>query len=218
MPHFRSAATLMAAAFTLSLAACGSGAEEGVTTASSATPEASSPSTSPTAEASSSAQVAEGDFTPEGAQLAVGDSALVPCGVNKGGMAEVTITVTSIDMGAPEDLAPLNLGDRAAGMTPYYVRMTVVGGTGSEALPYQSFGDIDGLLGDGSRAGSLIVMGDFAQCDGGSFPKDFAAGSSFETCVPFLAAGDAAVTGAQWQDDYGDGAYQDAQTAVTWTS
>ena len=75
MPHFRSAATLMAAAFTLSLAACGSGAEEGVTTASSATPEASSPSTSPTAEASSSAQVAEGDFTPEGAQLAVGPPA-----------------------------------------------------------------------------------------------------------------------------------------------
>lgn len=138
--------------------------------------------------------------------------------MNKGGTVEVTITVTSIDKGEPADLTPLNLGDRAAGMTPYYVRMTVEGGTGAEALPYQSFGDIDGLLGDGSRAGSLIVVGDFAQCDGGSFPKDFAAGASFETCVPFLAAGDAAVTGAQWQDDYGDGAYQDAQTAVTWTS
>lgn len=216
MSRFRSAATLTAAALTLSLAACGSGTDESVTTPSSATPEASSPSTTPTA--SSSEASPEGDFTPEGAELAVGDSARVPYGVNKGGTAEVTITVTSIDKGEPADLTPLNLGDRAAGMTPYYVRMTVEGGTGAEALPYQSFGDIDGLLGDGSRAGSLIVVGDFAQCDGGSFPKDFAAGASFETCVPFLAAGDAAVTGAQWQDDYGDGAYQDAQTAVTWTS
>ena len=32
---------------------------------------------------------------------------------HKGGMAEVTITVTSIDKGAPEDLAPLNLGATA---------------------------------------------------------------------------------------------------------
>ena len=60
-------------------------------------------------------------------------------------------------------------------------------------------------------------MGDFAQCDGDRFPKDFTQGATLEACVPFLASGDAAVTGAVWQNSFGE-TYQDKSTGVTWTS
>lgn len=105
--------------------------------------------------------------------------------------------MTAIDVGTEAELAPLELGDQVAGLTPYYVRATVTNESGLR-FPFASFPAPRGLLGDGGLAQSVSVNGDFAPCDSGSAPQDFiAAGDSFEICGLSLAGPGSMVTGAQ---------------------
>lgn len=147
----------------------------------------------------------EGGDLPEGAtapgtKLAFGESATVNYAYgDEGGLMKVT--VTSIDKGKPEDLDALDLGDQAAGLTPYYINVDIEGvDATSEKLTYASLGGaIDGLLGDGSGAQTLSIIGNFEPCNEEDF-GEFDADSKVSTCVPYLASGDAKVESAKWAD------------------
>lgn len=178
---------------------------------------AASESPAPTAEATTSAPAssapanpaAAGEVTAPGTELKIGDTATVSYENYDGVTGLITLTVTSIDKGTEADLAPLNLGDKAAGMTPYYVRATITSADDAAAgLKYLSIdGDFDGLLKDGSKATPLTVIGSWAACESDTGPGEFTKGTSFDICAPALASGNAEVVGAQYRPS--DGEYYD---------
>lgn len=201
----------------LGLTGCSGG---GSTPISSGTTNASSSPTvtSPTASASPSTpspsrSALAGDFTKEGTQLRIGEVATIPYDYAKK-TATLKVAVEKIEKGTEADLAPLQLGDKAKGMTPFYVRVSITGGEKANDMAFSSLSGIHGLLADGSMATPVYVMGSFDRCSDDSFPKDFAEGKTVQSCYVFVASGSAQVTGARWQ---GSGkAYSDTKTGLTW--
>ncbi len=163
---------------------------------------ASASSAQPTSSAAAGASGV--GLTKPGTTLKVGERAVVPFEYAdyKGTLG---LTVTSIDKGDPADLAALQLGDRAAGMTPYYVRITVdnEGGTDLSNVFVHGW---DGLLADGDQAQAVSVIGSFDKCDDSGANDGFTTkGATFQMCHLALAGQGTAVTAAQ----YGDGDYSD---------
>jgi hypothetical protein len=212
-----------AVAGALVLSACG--AEEPDSTAATVVPDSSSeaeptPATTPAEDATPPGGSAE--LTPQGTELALGDKAVVPFRAG-GEEGLVGVTITKIDKGAAADLAPLQLGARADGYVPYYVRITVTNETGGD-WGGTSLVSLQGLLTDGTEAGGVYsVPGSFAPCAKGSAGDDFvAAGASYETCTLALAPEPAEVTGVAYEvDTYDDAAPDGAQAdyaaePITW--
>ncbi|MEV7600427.1 hypothetical protein AB0O91_23935 [Kitasatospora sp. NPDC089797] len=136
-----------------------------------------------------------------GTTLKIGAAATVPfsSGSTKG---TVSLAVTSIDKGDPADLAPLKLGDKAAGMVPYYVRFKVTNAGGTD-LSFASLTQVKGTLPDGSEASEVMLIGTFDKCPHPSFPKGFTNGQSVTSCVLALAPQATKVTGAEyWGEPY----------------
>ncbi|MEC3975113.1 hypothetical protein [Amycolatopsis sp. H20-H5] len=189
------------AAAVLAVAGC-STAKDGVPSAAlssapTATSGAGSASATPTEQASTG-----GDFTKQGSKLKLGDKAVVPFKSSEK-TGSLGITVKAIEKGAESDLAELKLGDKAKGMTPYYVRVVISNESGTD-FAYSSLSGVDGTLADGSEAQGVSVIGKFEKCDSGSAKKDFTTkGATYESCELALATGTAAVTGAS----YGSGSY-----------
>ncbi|MFJ8472016.1 hypothetical protein [Kitasatospora sp. NPDC094011] len=136
-----------------------------------------------------------------GSTVKIGTAATIPfsSGSTKG---TVSLAVTSIDKGDPADLTPLKLGDKAAGMVPYYVNFKVTN-TGSTDLSFASLTQVKGLLPDGSEASEVMLIGTFDKCPHPSFPKGFTNGQSITSCVLALAPQATKVTGAEyWGEPY----------------
>ncbi|MFE2975076.1 hypothetical protein [Streptomyces sp. NPDC059258] len=202
------------------LSAC-SGDEEGTaaqdspsasaTASASASASASPSSETPAADDSSDggAAPAEGDITAPGTELKLGERAVVPFRYTSDKKGTIAVTVTAIEKGAESDMAAF--GDKAKGMTPYFIKMKVenVGGTD---LSYASL-KLDGVLEGGAGTG-VILMGDIpGKCERETAPREFTAkGASYETCS-LAATKTAPVTGAEF--DEGD-TYSDSP--VVWTS
>lgn len=145
-----------------------------------------------------------GTYTKESAALKLGQMATVPYTLSKV-TGPIGITVTKIDKGVPADLAPLKLGDKANGLTPYYIRITVTNVAGGP-FAYSSVPSTDGILGDGSEATNVISFGRFAKCDSRSAGRDFTTkGATYETCRLALAGPGAAVVGANYSSSYSGG-------------
>ena len=138
--------TALAALALAGLVAGCSGSDSGTATpdTSSATTTSAAPSSSAassSAEETSSAagsttaapSAPVGDFTPKGTTLALGEQATVPF-ESSDVTGAVGVTVDRIDAGTPADLEPLDLGDRAAGLTPFYVRRSEERRVGKECL------------------------------------------------------------------------------------
>ncbi|MFF0258181.1 hypothetical protein ACFYR2_05055 [Streptomyces microflavus] len=195
----------------LALSAC-DGGEEGQ--AAQDSPTASAPSTasseSPAADDNSAddgGTPAEGDVAAPGTELKIGDRAVLPFEYTSDKKGTIAVTVTAIEKGAEADMAAF--GEKAKGMTPYFIRMKVenVGGTD---LSYASL-KLDGVLEGGAGTG-VILMGDIpGKCDNETAPTEFKTkGASYETCALSATKG-APVTGAEF--DEGD-AYSDSP--VVW--
>ncbi|WP_328898642.1 hypothetical protein OHR86_00560 [Streptomyces sp. NBC_00441] len=139
-------------------------------------PSSESPSADPSDDAGSKPS---GDVAAPGAKFKVGDRAVVPFKYGTDKKGTVAITVTAIEKGTEADMAPF--GDKAKGMTPYYIRMKVenVGGTD---LSYSSL-RLRGKLAGGAPTG-VILIGDLpGKCDSETAPRDFTTkGASYETC------------------------------------
>ncbi|MDG9682627.1 hypothetical protein QC334_07710 [Streptomyces sp. DH18] len=176
----------------------------------SAPSEPSEPSSeSPAADGGDAAAGGEGDATAPGAELKVGDRAVLPFAYTSDKKGTIAVTVTAIEKGAEADMAAF--GDKAKGMTPYFIKMKVenVGGTD---LSYASL-KLDGVLEGGAGTG-IVLIGDLpGKCDRESAPREFTTkGASYETCSLTATKG-APVTAAQF--DEGD-AYSDSP--VVWTN
>lgn len=215
----------VAVAGALVLSACGGDAESAdpTTTDTTTTEEAATtPAESTTPSESTSPGAGAAELTPQGTELAMGDKAVVPFHAS-GEKGLVGVTITKIDKGAPADLAPLKLGPRADGLTPYYIRTTVSNESGTD-FAGSSLVSLNGLLADGSEAGGVYsVPSSFAPCGKGSAGDDFVtAGTTYETCTIALAQEGAEVTGASYDvDAYDDAAPEGAKAdyaaePITW--
>lgn len=173
-------------------------------------PDSSAPSSESPADDSgdSGAAPADGDVTAPGTKLKVGDRAVLPFEYTSDKKGTIAVTVTAIEKGAESDMAAF--GDKAKGMTPYFIKMKVenVGGTD---LSYASL-KLDGVLEGGAGTG-VVLIGDIpGKCDRETAPREFTTkGASYETCA-LSATKSAPVTGAEF--DEGD-AYRGSP--VVWT-
>ncbi|MGK3207900.1 hypothetical protein [Amycolatopsis sp. MEPSY49] len=191
MKHVRTTA-LLACAAALLLSACGGESGQAAPAAPTSAPTAA-------AESSTAAAAPAGDVTKPGTELKLGERAVVPFkyGTNKSGT--IAITVTAIDKGDNADLA--KYGDKAKGITPYYLRATVENVDGAD-LAYSSV-SLRALGSDGRSTG-VIITGSTDQCKSGTAGKDFTtAGAKFETCTLQGAREGATVEAATF--DKGDG-------------
>lgn len=138
------------------------------------------------------------DVTAPGTELAIGDTAVLPLTYGTDGTATVEVTVTGIREGKSADLEAADVKN-AADYTPFYIDLDMeilaVGDDGFGS--YTPGSDFDGLTGS-TRAGSLIIFGDFAPCDNGGFEFDSAVGDTAEGCVPALATKGSVVDGVQF--------------------
>lgn len=183
----------LAVAGTLALTGCKNGNEDPLpvqTAPSSAQPSASAspePSSEPSSgPATSGAPAGAAGTAKSGQTFRIGETARVPFsyGSNKGGT--IDLTVTAIEQGNPADLDALKLGDQVKGKIPYYIRYSVEN-VGSTDLSYSSVGHMRGLLGDGTEAQGLSIIGTFEKCPNNSLPKGFTNGQKQTSCAVALA-------------------------------
>ncbi|MFF7010371.1 hypothetical protein ACFY9Y_33995 [Streptomyces fimicarius] len=184
--------------------------ESPAASASASAPASSGPSSeSPTDDSGNGGEAPAGDVTAPGTKLKTGDRAVLPFRYTSDKQGTIAVTVTAIEKGAESDMAAF--GDKAKGMTPYFIKMKVenVGGTD---LSYASL-KLDGVL-DGGAGTGVILMGDIpGKCDRETAPRDFTTkGATYETCS-LAATKTAPVTGAEY--DEGD-TYSDSP--VIWTN
>ncbi|MFJ3726598.1 hypothetical protein ACIPYQ_29100 [Streptomyces sp. NPDC090045] len=187
-------AVVLAVAGTLALTGCKNGNEELPPAQPSGSASAGAPSASPAAPSGSASPTTGGSEAPAGANgtaksgqtFKIGEAAEIPFsyGSNKGG--QIALTVTAIEQGDPADLDVLKLGDKVKGMIPYYIRYSVKN-TGTTDLSHSSVTQVKGLLGDGTEAQRLSVIGKFEKCPTESLPKGFVNGQTQTTCVVALA-------------------------------
>lgn len=179
--------------------------------ASAPAPASSAPSSeSPAADSGDdSAPPAEGDVAAPGTELKVGDRAVLPFEYTSEKKGTIAVTVTAIEKGAEADMAAF--GEKAKGMTPYFIKMKVenVGGTD---LAYASL-KLDGVLEGGAGTG-VVLFGDIpGKCDREAAPTEFTTkGASYETCA-LSATKSSPIIGAAFKE--GD-AYRDSP--VVWTN
>lgn len=206
----------------LVLSACGSEEDAATPTTSAEPPSSTVETTTSTEESASTPAEGTAEYTPQGTELAMGDKAVVPF-ESRGEKGLVGVTITKIDKGAPADLAPLELGARAEGYTPYYIRITVSNESGG-AWGGSSIVSLKGLLADGKESGGVYsVPSSFTPCPKGSAGDDFTAvGATYETCTLALAPEGAEVTGVAYGvDTYDDAAPEGSKTdyetePITW--
>jgi len=151
----------------------------------------------------------EGDVTAPGTELKVGDRAVLPFEYTSEKKGTIAVTVTAIEKGTEADMAAF--GDKAKGMTPYFIKMKVenVGGTD---MSYASL-KLNGVVEGGGSTG-VVLVGDIpGKCDNETAPTEFTTkGASYETCSLSATEG-TPVTAAEFDegDEYSDG-------PVVWTS
>lgn len=148
-----------------------------------------------------------GAVTAPGTEFSIGDTAVLPLTYGTDGTATVEVTVTGIREGTAADLEAAKVDD-AADYTPFYIDLDMkILSVGAEGFGgYSAGSDFDGLIGS-QKAGSLIVIGDFAPCDGDGFDYDSAAGDTATGCVPALATKGSVVDGVQFAGGGDDSPY-----------
>jgi hypothetical protein len=139
------------------------------------------------------------ELTPEGTELAIGDSATIP---HDDGEGAIAVTVDGITAGTPEELAELELQGGETGDLQY-VALTVTNvdapaDAGSYAPGSSS---LFALQDDGQPATPVAEFSTFEPCENED-PSELAAGESFTTCLIFLASSGVPVTSVQFAAEY----------------
>lgn len=140
----------------------------------------------------------EVEYTAPGAELKIGDKAVVPykSGTEQGALG---ITVTAVEKGTAADIAELR--EDTKGAVPYFVRYTVTNESGND-FSYVSSVAISGILSDGTSSGGIIGGNGVAKCEQGEAGDDFVtAGATFEGCQIALSPEAYPVAGAEYDDD-----------------
>lgn len=195
----------------LGLSACGGDDEKPVAQELPSAPASPAPISESAADDSGddSSAPPEGDTAAPGTNLKVGDTAVLPFEYTSEKKGTIAVTVTAIEKGTEADMAAF--GEKAKGMTPYFIKMKVenVGGTD---LSYASL-KLNGALEGGTGTG-VVLMGDIpGKCDNETAPTEFTSkGASYETCSLTATSGSPVVAATYDEgDDYRD-------DPVVWTS
>ncbi|MEO3875773.1 hypothetical protein ABGB18_43920 [Nonomuraea sp. B12E4] len=143
-----------------------------------------------------SGQATRAETTATGTRLKAGQRAVIP--YRKG---TIGVTVTDVEKGDPADLLR-QYGQRAKGITPYYIRFTIENVDGTDHS-YSSGPILSLVTADGGGTGAVLT-GTMPDCDRESAPQGFSeVGASFESCRLAGARTGVAIVGAKFADaDY----------------
>jgi hypothetical protein len=196
------------------LAGC-SGDDTGSGAGADPTPTASNPSTAgstgtATTSATPSLPVPAGvELSPEGSQLAVGDTATVAYALPKGEVGVLDLKVTRLEKTSfKKSFVGWDLDESQKSSNPYFVRVTVTnrGETDLGGKPVPLY------IVDGTN--TLVEANTFASafppCEPGTFPKKFKPGKSMKACLVFLSPKNGDLTAVSFRptQDY---------DPITWT-
>ncbi|MFJ6759123.1 hypothetical protein ACIQNK_29425 [Streptomyces sp. NPDC091273] len=209
-------AVVLAVAGTLALTGCKNGNEELAPAQPSGSASAGASPASPAAPSGSASPSADGPTTggseapgangtaKSGQTFKIGEAAEIPFTYGSIKDGRIALTVTAIEQGNPADLDALKLGDKVKGMIPYYIRYSVKN-TGTTDLSHSSVTQVKGLLGDGTEAQRVSIIGKFEKCPNESLPKGFVNGQTQTSCAVALApSAQTKVSAAEyWGNPYG---------------
>jgi hypothetical protein len=204
---------IAACAALLALAGCGS------EKAGTATP-STSLSESPVAVSSSASAEAppagEGDLTPTGTTLAVGETATVMYetkSLSDEG-TKLAVTAVSVKAGSIEDLADFDLDAQSKVSDPFYVAVSFKNVGPLPMDPGGIFGLITAHNTAGDELNRLSLIGEFAPCQGDDVPEDLAVGAAYTDCGVYLAPTGQDISKVMFSFYFGDA----DRTEVTWTA
>lgn len=176
----------------LALAACGGGDDGDAD---------STPTPTPTE--TTTAELPDGvEITPEGAQLAFGESATVAHEV-KNAEGVLGLTVESAKQGSLSDFSGFNLDDPYRKNAHYYYVRVAVENQGEEP-----FGGIDvplwGISGENTLLPIVKFTSAFKKCPTEPLPKKLKPGAEFETCLVYLSPDKGELDGVSYRptEDY----------------
>ncbi|TDV43140.1 hypothetical protein [Actinophytocola oryzae] len=203
---------IVACAAVLALAGCGSEQEETAAPGTSVPQTPVAASSSPSKEAPPSG---DGELTPTGTKLAVGETATVMYetkSLSKDG-TKLAVTTESVKAGSIGDLADFDLDAQAKVSDPFYVTVSFTNVGPLPMEPGGIFGVIAAHNTSGDELNRLSLIGDFAPCQG-DVPDNLAVGESYTDCGVYLAP-----TGQKIKDVTLAFYFGDAdRTEITWTA
>ncbi len=141
------------------------------------------------------------ELTPQGSELAVGDTATVAYELKDDSIGALDITVTSLEKATFDLFVGWELTKEIKKTSPYFVRakVTNVGetdvGSGKATRPVPLYA-VDG---DNRLIESSLFTGSFKPCDGATFPKRFKPGDTMKACMVYLAPDKGELTAASFR-------------------
>src|SRR5262245_50810165 len=201
-----------ACAAVLALAGCGSEIKG-------AAAPTSTPSAEPPASTSSSAPAepkpaGDGDLTPTGTTLAVGETATVMYetkSLSKDG-TKLAVTAVSVKAGSIDDLADFNLDANSKVSDPFYVTVSFKNVGPLPMEPGGIFGVITAQNTGGDELNRLSLIGEFKPCQG-DVPDNLAVGEEYTDCGVYLAPAGQDISKVVLGFYFGDA----DRTEITWT-
>ena len=184
MSHRKTVIAVCAAV--LALAGCAS-EKAGVATPSTSLPE--SPVVSSSSASEEPTPAGDGDLTPTGTTLAVGETATVMYetkSLSKEG-TKLAVTAVSVKAGSIDDLAEFDLDAQTKVSDPFYVTVSFKNVGPLPMEPGGIFGVISAHNTAGDEMNRLSLIGEFAPCDGDDVPDTLAVGASYTDCGVYLA-------------------------------
>ena len=141
------------------------------------------------------------ELTPQGSELAVGDTATVAVELSDDSIGAMDIKVTSLEKANFDLFVGWELTKEIKKTSPYFVRakVTNVGetdlGSGKATRPVPLYA-VDG---ENRLIESSLFTGSFKPCDGASFPKRFKPGDTMKACMVYLAPDKGELTAASFR-------------------
>jgi hypothetical protein len=137
------------------------------------------------------------ELTPQGSELAVGDTGTVAFELSQGKVGALEITVTSLEKASFDLFVGWELTKDIRKTAPYFVRakVTNVGENDLGKRPVPLYA-VDG---ENRLIESSLFTGSFKPCDDASFPKGFKTGDTLKACMVYLAPGNGDLTAASFR-------------------
>jgi hypothetical protein len=158
------------------------------------------------------APAGDGELTPTGTKLALGQAATVQYETESLSKETVKLAVTAVSVkkGAIADLKNFNLDAQTKVSEPYYVTMSFRNNGPKPMKPGGIFGLINAHNAAGDKLGRLSLIGEFKKCDG-TVQDTLAVGASYTDCGVYVAPPGQGVTEVEFSFYL-----ESKKTAVTW--
>ncbi len=150
-----------------------------------------------TTPADTAAETADADVTPEGTQLAFGDTATVAPDPEDT-EALLDLTVLSAKQGALKDFAGFDMKDPYRKNAHYYYVRVEVGNAGEEPV---AGGEVPlwGVSGENTLLPVVKFTSAFKKCPTDEMPESFAPGDTLRTCLVYLSPNKGSLEGLSFR-------------------